>query len=463
VPRPAAHRVLPRLAAVWLLLLAVYAAGLVVPAAPGRQLSSDEAHRLLVAHSLVTDGDMDLLDDYQAGAWRSWGGVVGTGPRDALRPNVALRVEPGAPGPQPVAPGGFLEPSGLGGGIVLAPAYWAGRVVAGDDGSGGRVAVQLWCAALLALAFALAIPIARRIVPEPWATRGVLAVALSPPAVLGATQIGVGGPAAALVTGAVAAALAVREHPRVGAALACALLSALLWWVWLPLGPVALLIAAALARWMRRRRHGLAGFVALELLLLSAFVFITVHDRVYGGPTPWAPAAGWTLPTDVDGLGDALGRAVGGPLGWLVDERYGLLRWAPIALLGGLAGWRLWTWRRRRLARVFADEIHIEVIVGFLLLVVLAAAVPYAILSPWPATTWLGGPGTVVGLPVLGAAVAWAWQRTPRLGAGLAALTALATAWLLVAAIVSGDVGSAPPQGPLPWGGVERLLPRLGE
>jgi hypothetical protein len=458
----------PRLAVAWIALFAVYGLGLVVPAAPDRALTSAEAHRLLVAHSLVTDGDIDLLDDYQAGAWRSWGGVQGTGPRDVLRPTVALQLvrpdgEDGRAVPQPTAPGGFLEPSSMGLGALLAPPYWLGRAIGGADSAGGRIAAQLWCAGLLALAFALAIPIARRIVPDPWATWGVLAMALSPPAVLGATEIAAGAPAAALLTGAVAAALAVREQPRTGAALTCALLCALLWWIWLPLAPVALLVAAALARWMRRRRRGLTGFVALELLLLSAFVFLTVHDRIYGGPTPWAPAAGWTLPTDVDGPGDALARLATGPLGWLVDARYGLLRWAPIAALGGVAGWRLWRARRSRLARLFADEIHVEVIVAFLLLVVLAVAVPYSVLSPWPATSWLAGPATVVGLPVLGAAAAWAWQRVPRTGMALAALTLVATAWLLGAGLLTGDVGVAPPTGPLPWGGIERALPVLGQ
>lgn len=456
-PVPAARPVPLRLAVVWLALLAVYAAGLALPAAPGRELSSTEAHRLLVAHSIVTDGDVDLLDDYQARAWRDWGGITGQGAGGALRPNVALRVEPGTPSGVPIAPGGFLEPSGLGTGAALAPGYWLGR----QTGIGGRLATQLWCAALLALAFAIALGLARRIVPEPWASRGVLVVAVSPPAVLGATQIGPTGPAALLITGAVAAALAVRDHPRTGAALACALLCALLWWVWLPLAPVALLIAGALARWMRRRRRGLAGFLALELLLLSAVVYITVQDRMYGGPTPWSPASGWTLPTFVDGPGDAIGRIFGAPLGLLIDRDYGLLRWAPVLLLVGVAAWRLWHWHRARLARVFADEIHIEVIALFLLLVFAVAAVPYAILSPWPATNWLGGPGAAAGLAVLAPVVGWAWQRVPRAGAGLATLTVVATVWLLAAGALDGDAGSDPPRGALPWAGAEQLLPRL--
>lgn len=450
------HRPL-QLLLVWVALLAVYAVGLTIPASPGHELSRTEAHRLLVTHSLVTDGDIDLLDEYLAQPWRDWGGITGVGPDRPLAPNVTVRGDRNGRPTPPVAPGGYLEPTGIGLGAVLAPAYWVGR----ETGIGGRLAVQLWSAGLLAAAFVLALGLARRLVPEPWATRGVLVVALSPPAILGATEIGPTGPAALLLTGAVATALAVRDHPRTWAALSCALLCALLPWVWLPLAPVALLLAAALTRWMRRRRRGLTGYLAFEVLLLSAFILLTVNDRLYGGPTPWAPMVGWSLPTFFDGVGNVLGRVFGAPLGLLIDRDLGLLRWAPILALVGVAVWRLVGWRRARLFRAFADEVHVEVIALLLLLVFAVATIPYAILSPWPATNWLGGPGATVALPVAAATVGWAWQRVPRTGAALSGLTVVASVWLLAAGVLSSDVGSTPPRGPLPWGGVERVLPNL--
>ncbi|CAB4952276.1 unannotated protein [freshwater metagenome] len=450
LPRPA------RLLLLWAGLLAVYAAGLLVPAAPGKDLSSTEAHRLLAAHSIVTDGDLDLLDEYIARPWTSWGGVVGL--RDGrLTSNVAVQRDAnGREGP-PLAPGGYIEPTGLGIGAVLAPAYWAGRTT----GVGGPLAVQLWCAGLLAAAFVVALGLARRIVPDPWATLGVLSVAVSPPVVIGATQIGPTGTTALLLTGAVATALAVRDHPRAGAALSCALLCALIPWVWLPLAPAAVVVAAALTRWMRRRRRGLMGFLALEVLLLSAFILLTVQDRIYGGPTPWAPQVGWSLPTFFDGVGDAVARVVTSPVGLLLDRDFGLLRWAPVLGLVGVAVWRLVRWRRQRLFKVFADEIHVEVSVLFLLLVLVAATVPYAILSPWPATNWLGGAGAAAALPVVAAVVGWAWQRVPRSGAALAALTVVGTLWLLGAGLLDGDAGTDPPRGALPWAGAERILPEI--
>jgi hypothetical protein len=444
-----------RLLLVWAALLGVYALGLTVPAGPDRALSTTEAHRLLVAHSIVTDGDLDLLDDYIARPWGDWGGVQGLTAGGQLPANVAVRRDArGREGP-PLAPGGYIEPSGLGLGAVLAPAYWAGRTL----GIGGRLAVQLWCAALMALAFVLAFGLARRIVPDPWASRGVLVLALSPPVVLGATQIGPAAAGTLLLTGAVSTALAVRDHPRTWAALSCALLCALLPWLWLPLTPAALVVAAALTRWMRRRRRGLTGFLALEVLLLSAFIFLTVHDRIYGGPTPWSPQTGWSLPTYFDGVLDVLGRVVLSPIGLLLDRDFGLLRWAPVLALVGVAVWRLAHWRRSRLFRVFADEIHVEVSVLFLLLVFGAATVPYAILSPWPATNWLGGAAAVAALAVVAPTVGWAWQRTPRVGSALAALTVAGTVWLLAAGIADPGAGSDPPRGALPWAGVQDVLP----
>jgi hypothetical protein len=52
-------------------------------------------------------------------------------------------------------------------------------------------------------------------------------------------------------------------------------------------------------------------------------------------------------------------------------------------------------------------------------------------------------------------------RRVPRAGRVLAALTVVASVWLLVAARVDAGTGLAPPSGPLPWGGAEQILPRL--
>jgi hypothetical protein len=40
-------------------------------------------------------------------------------------------------------------------------------------------------------------------------------------------------------------------------------------------------------------------------------------------------------------------------------------------------------------------------------------------------------------------------------------VTLLATVWVLVVARVDDGAGVAPPRGPMPWLGVENVLPRL--
>jgi hypothetical protein len=52
-----------RAAALWLVIAAAFAATAGLPAAPGRDLSEPEAQTLLVAESMVSDGDFDLCDE----------------------------------------------------------------------------------------------------------------------------------------------------------------------------------------------------------------------------------------------------------------------------------------------------------------------------------------------------------------------------------------------------------------
>jgi hypothetical protein len=64
-------------------------------------------------------------------------------------------------------------------------------------------------------------------------------------------------------------------------------------------------------------------------------------------------------------------------------------------------------------------------------------------------------------LPLLGALCAWGLRFAPRVGAALAALTLAAGAWVLLGVRV-GSGTLAPLHGDVPWGGLERVLPRFG-
>ena len=244
-----------RAAVLWLVLFAAYAAGAGLHASPGEDLSAPEAHVLLLTRSIVDDGDLDLSDEYGAAAWRPFYGGSSCRSRGRASAGSSSRSRRAS--------------------RCFAPAY----------ALGGRVAVELWLAALAALGYVAAAGIARRLVPEPWATRGVLAVGLSPPAVVAATTIAPDAVAASVLAGAAALALAARERPlaRLTAWAGRCWRRCRGWpsgswrrrsWSWrgLPLAAAA--------------QRGLAGLVGVEVALFSAVLFVSINDRLYGGLTP---------------------------------------------------------------------------------------------------------------------------------------------------------------------------------
>jgi hypothetical protein len=64
-------------------------------------------------------------------------------------------------------------------------------------------------------------------------------------------------------------------------------------------------------------------------------------------------------------------------------------------------------------------------------------------------------------LPAGAALAAWGLRFAPRAGTVLAIVTLAGSAWLLVGPRL-GEGTRAPMRGDVPWGGAERVLPRLG-
>ena len=396
----AVRRALP----LWAALVAVYAVTLVVPGGhDGRTLSAPEAHRLLAAESVVSDGDFDLRDQYAERAWKDWY----DGP---LRPAAAP------------TDGRLVEPVGLGFTLLIAPAYW----VAGPDG------VRVFLMLIAALGFCLAAALARALVPEPWATRAALVTGLSPPALGAATAVAPAAVGATVLAGAALLALRVRAEPRRSWAFWGAALVAALPWLATELLAPAAVVAVALTRWLRRRQRGLAGFIALEVALTSAVVYLTVSDRLFGGLTPHDVARKGA--TGASGLADHLARAPRLATAW-VGVPEGVLTWSPFLLLAFVALWRLWRSRRERLAVAVYDQVDVEVTAIFLALIALAVALTAAFAAPslnGGDRVWGHARHLVPALPALAALSAWGWRFAPRVGAALAALTVGASAGLVV-------------------------------
>ena len=136
----------------WLLLFAAYAATIGLNAFGTSEYAGAEPHHLLIAESIVEDGDFDLRNQYAARAYEDF-----------------YPCELRAQGRE--TEGRLHEPYGIGFAAFIAPAY----------ALGGAKAVELFLAAIAALGVALAYRLALRVVPDPWALGAALAVGLSPP------------------------------------------------------------------------------------------------------------------------------------------------------------------------------------------------------------------------------------------------------------------------------------------
>jgi hypothetical protein len=299
---------------------------------------------------------------------------------------------------------------------------------------GGASLVAVVLAAAGAVAFVLGGALARRVVPEPWATWAALLAGLSLPAVAGATAVLPGLLAGGLLAGACLCALAARERPLLRTAYGgAAMLAVLPWldpWLLVPAAPIALL----LARWTGRRGRGLVALGTLEVQLASLVFYVSLNDRLYGGFTPLAVAQ------DAAPSPDRWPRL----LELWLDRDFGLLRWAPVFVLAFLGAWLLWRSRRERLGRIVADQRDAEH-AAFIALAVCAGVAAVAVFVP--------GASIVPALPCAVPLIAWGLRRAPRAGWVLGALSAGATLWV---ALTSSWVSeSDAPWGPLvvafPW------------
>jgi hypothetical protein len=415
-----------RLVALFLILLAAYAATINVPARPGLDYAGSEPHHLLAAESIVSDRDVDLADEYRERAYASWY------PRE-------LRTDGKEVG------GRLVEPHGAGFALLIAPAY----------AIGGARAVQGEMAVLLALAFVFAAALARRMVPEPWASAGVGLIGLSPPALAASTTVAPGVAAAVAITAAAVCAMRVRERARLryvfGGAL---LLAALPWLGWTFIVP-GFVVAWALVTWTLRERRRLAALIAGEALAGSLVFYATLNDRFYGGITPRAAGTA-DRPEFPLGYVDRIPRLASL---WL-DRSFGVLRWAPLLALVFFAGWLLYRSRRDQLARVApvrreaeqAAKLALGIVGGQLVVTALAGALPLE-------GATFPGVALIAALPAAGALTSWGLRHVPRvLAAALAALTLGTSAWLLLGGIDGWLVVDTR----VPWGPLVNVFPNFG-
>jgi hypothetical protein len=382
-----------RLAALGLVLFAVYAVTLTIPASPGERYAGDELHHLLAARSWVEDGDLDLANQYAERQWREFSGR-------AVRTSGTVVL------------GRLREPQGVGLPLAISPAY----------ALGGPRAVEVAIAALTALAFVLAGALARRVVPEPWASGGVLVAGLSPPALAAATTISPQPVAAALLAGAALCAVRVRERARLRDAYGSGLLLGLLPWLHPALALTGLPIAVCLVRWTLAQRRRLVALTTAELLLGSLVFYARLNETVFGGPLPSAARAqdGSDLPERAPNL-----------LGLWLDPQTGLLRWAPVLALAFWGAWLLARSRRTHVAAAIPERREAERVAELLVATVGAHWLVAAFTVDSAEGPWFPGLPLFAAVPAMAALAAWGIRHARAAGGVLAVLTLALSCWVL--------------------------------
>jgi hypothetical protein len=417
-----------RALAVWLVLFAAYAATIGLEAFGASDYGGDEPHYLLAAESIVEDGNVDVLDEYAARQYADFY------PYDLDRH--------GRP-----TEGRLNEPHGVGFPLLIAPAY----------ALGGAKAVELFLAAIAALALALAYRLALRVAPDPWALGATLAVGLSPPLLAYGSAVYPEPAAAAALAGAALLALRLDERSSRRDAFLCFLLLGTLPWLGTKFAPAGIVIGvfAARALWRARRRTLAVG--AIELSLFSVALYVALNEAIYGGPTPYAADVAGETATDASFPGGYLDRAYR-LVALFADRNYGLLRWAPVFALAFAGLWFLWRSHRDRLARAVPGVRGIELAAGLCAAALGAQLLVAAFGAPTMFGFWFPPRHLLAGLPLAVPLVAWGLRHLPRLGAALTALTLVASAWLY-ADVRWGEGSLVTARPDAPFGPLTELLP----
>jgi hypothetical protein len=419
-----------RTLALWLLLFAVYAATLGLSAFGASHYGGDEPHYLLAAQSIVEDGNVDVLDEYAQRAYSDFY------PYRLRRHGQTTE-------------GRLNEPHGIGFPLLIAPAY----------AICGARAVELFLAAIAALAVALAYRLALRVAPDPWALGAALAAGLSPPFLAYGSAVYPELAAGAALAGAALLALRLRDRVARPDAFACLALLGALPWLGTKFVPAGVVIGAVAVRalWRSRRRTLAVG--AVEVSLFSVALYVAFNEALYGGPTPYAADTAGEDATDTDSPGGYLGRSYR-LVALFLDREYGLLRWAPVFMLVFAGVWWLWHSHRERLSQAVPGVRDIEVAAALCAAALGAQLVVAAFVAPTMFGFWFPPRHLLAGLPLAVPLVALGLRHMPRIGTVLAALTLAGSAWLYVD-VRWGDGSFVTDRPDAPFGPLTDALPRF--
>ena len=417
-----------RTLALFALLFGAYAATLGLHAFKQSDYAGDEPHYLLAAESLKRDHDVDVLDEYVARSYSQF---------------YPYRLDRHGS----LTEGRLNEPHGVGFPLIILPAYLVG----------GAKGVELFLAAIAALAMALAYRLALRVVPDPWAIGAAAVAGLSPPLLAYSTAIYPELTAGAALAGAALLALRLGERIRRLDAFLCFTLLGLLPWLGTKFVPAGLAIGfiAARALWRSRRRTLTIG--AVEVSLFSVALYVGINEALYGGVTPYDADNPGESATDASFPGGYANRAYR-LVALFLDRNYGLLRWAPVFALAFAGLWWLWRSHREHLSRALTGVRDTELTAGLCGVALAAQLFVAAFLAPTMFGFWFPPRHLVAGLPLAVPLVALGLRHFPRTGLALSVLTLVSGAWVYADARLSG--GALVTERPdAPFGPLTGLLP----
>jgi hypothetical protein len=276
-----------------------------IPGPAGPQ--GDEPHYLAMAQSLLSDGDLDLRDEFAGREYAPF--FAGT-----LQPHTSPR-----------SPAGRIYPVHAPGlPALLLPAY----------ALGGYPGARLWMSALAALAAVLVHRLVRDSSGNASAAAAAWAIfTFTPPFAFYAVALYPEVPAA-LATAAFL--LLARRDPGVRAAILAGLLAAILPWLHPRLLPLA---ALGLALTLARRCAWPARLAAAAVFGASVSALLFFFHSLYGRASITA-AYGPGFSADV-----SLSRVPWGTGGLILDRQFGLLAISPVWVLGLAGGAALLRWR----------------------------------------------------------------------------------------------------------------------
>lgn len=416
----------------WLCLFAAYAATVGLDSFGRSDYGGDEPHYLLAARSIVEDGDVDLNDEYAARSYE--------------------RFYPYTLDPHGRETNGRLhEPHGVGFPILIAPAY----------ALGGAKGVELFLAALGALAVALGYMLAVRVVPDPWALGAALAVGLSAPFVAYGSAVYPELVAGAVLAGATLLAARLEQSISPSAAFGCFALLGTLPWLGTKLVPAGLVIGAFALRSLLSAHRRTLALGSVEVSAFSVALYVAINEALYGGPTPYAADVPGQTATDADFPAGYLDRAYR-LVALMLDRDYGLLRWAPVFLLafGGL--WLLYRSRREGLGRVAPGVREGERVALMCAGALGAQLLVAAFLAPTMFGFWFPPRHLLAALVLAIPLIAWGLRRAPRTGTALALLSVAASTWLYVD-VRLGSGGLVGPRPDAPFGPLTEAFPLFGD